>query len=207
MSQVASGLRSVLANARVYSLLRRLVLDEPRHARFVAEHVRARSGDRVLDVGCGPADVLDQLPRGVRYEGFDASDAYIARARSRFGDRGAFRCARVDQATVDAGAFDVVLAIGVVHHLSDDETRALHRLARHALKAGGRLVTIDPCYADGQSRIARFLIDRDRGRHVRDRPRYESLARETFDDVRATMRTDLLRVPYTHLILECRKPE
>ncbi len=51
------------------------------------------------------------------------------------------------------------------------------RLARAALRPGGRLVTADGCYLDGQSRIARLLLKMDRGRHVRTeagvrRPRF-----------------------------------
>jgi hypothetical protein len=36
--------------------------------------------------------VLASLPLGVRYEGFDLSEAYIAQARRRWKDRGTFHC-------------------------------------------------------------------------------------------------------------------
>ena len=66
------------------------------------------------------------------------------------------------------------------------------------------LVTLDGCYRDGQSPFARLLLRRDRGRRVRDREGYVQLAEGLFGSVEAHLREDLLNVPYTHLILQCR---
>jgi SAM-dependent methyltransferase len=172
---------------------------------FVDEHVRARGGERVLDVGCGPADIVPYLPR-VDYTGFDANAECIATASRNYGDRAQFYCGRVaDESIPEKGSFDIVLAIGIVHHLDDGEAEHLFRLAHSALKPGGRLVTIDPIFAKGQSWIARFLISHDRGEHVRDHRGYVAIASRAFSTIRPVVRTDLLRVPYTHLILECER--
>jgi SAM-dependent methyltransferase len=160
---------------------------------------------RVLDIGCGPADVLQYLPR-VDYAGFDANPDYIASATKNYGDRGRFYCQRVSEEALAAKeSHDIVLAVGVLHHLDDAEAEQLFRLAHAALVPGGRLVTLDGVYVPGQNPVARLIISRDRGEHVRDERGYTGLAERVFSKITRAIRTDLLPIPYTHLILECEK--
>jgi hypothetical protein len=59
---------------------------------IVALGPRLQPGDTVLDFACGDAALADHLlPCGLRYLGVDASEAMVAAARSRLGDR-----ARID---------------------------------------------------------------------------------------------------------------
>ncbi len=196
-------MRGLLAHPRVYSLFRRLVGRDSARAVYAREHLRLQPGQRVLDVGCGPGDILAFLPE-VRYEGYDISPQYIERARQRFGARGEFHCHAVDDSLpVPAGGFDVAIAHGVLHHLDDAQARALLRVARRALKPGARLVTFDGCFTKDQSAAARLFLRLDRGRHVRTREADEALARAEFAEVKSFVRHDLVRIPYTHLIMEC----
>ncbi len=103
----------------------------------------------------------------------------------------------------DLGEYDRVLAKSVLHHVDDEVATELFRLSRRVLDAGGRLVTSDACFQPKQSPIARLIISRDRGRHVRTPESYEAIARTVFDDVTVHVRHDMLRVPYTHVILVC----
>jgi SAM-dependent methyltransferase len=195
--------RSLLALPGVYSVFRWLVGRDVARAAYAREHLRARPGQRVLDIGCGTGDILEVLPR-VEYVGFDTSVDYINRARRQFGQRGEFHCRSVDDdLPVAAASFDLVIAHGVLHHLDDASARTLFRAARRALKPGGRLVTYDGCFTPDQSAAARWLLSLDRGRHVRRRDAYEALAATQFANVRAFVRHDLIRIPYTHLIMEC----
>lgn len=173
--------------------------------RVAREFIRATPGERVLDIGCGPGDRLRYLPE-VEYVGFDLSERYVAAARRRFGTRGEFHCqdvCEVDPGTL--GRFDLVLAMGIVHHLDDLQAYRLFELAETVLRPGGRLVTFDGCYTDDQPWICRRLLSWDRGRHVRTQDRYLALAREVFSDIEVEVRHDLLRIPYTHIILQCRR--
>lgn len=198
-------LRDLLARAHAYSLFARLTGAERGRRLFIERHIRPRVGDCVLDIGCGPAGILEALP-AVEYHGFDLSADYIEFARKRFGDRGHFHVEAVNAELVKKYAgFDIVLAVGVVHHLSDAEALDLFRVAQAALKPGGRLVTLDGCSLKGQSLVARHLLTRDRGEHVRNEAGYVTLARQVFSQVTPTVTTDLLRIPYTHLIMECRR--
>jgi predicted TPR repeat methyltransferase len=142
----------------------------------------------------------------VDYVGFDMSARYIRAAQRRYSDRGRFECKKVTRDAIDdIGGFDLVLATGVLHHLTDAEAIELFALADASMKSTGRLVTFDGCFVAEQSRLSRYIVARDRGQYVRTNWEYERLARAVFQNVKATVRHDLLNIPYAHLILECRK--
>jgi SAM-dependent methyltransferase len=204
MAQIAAGLRGLLAFPQVYDAFKGSLVGSSYRA-FFRDYVRARPRDRVLDIGCGTGDIVGYLPP-VDYVGFDDNPRYVAAATRRWGGGTArFHCQRVDTATCEPAAFDLVLALGVLHHLDDEPARTLFGLAHQALRSGGRLVTFDGCYVEGQSRMARFLVSRDRGRNVRTVEGYRHLAAGIFARVHAHVRHELIRVPYTHLILECER--
>ena len=196
-------LRGVLASPALYRRFASLLGARRSREEIVRRYVRPQAGDRVLDCGCGPGEFLDHLP-GVDYVGIDLDERYVEEARRRFGTRGAFRHGPVGRETMwEEGHYDLVLAMGLLHHLDDETVRDFLRLARRALKPTGRLVTLDPCYAADQSRVARLVIDMDRGEHVRRVEEWGPLVKPVFQEVRAHVRHDLLRIPYTHLIMEC----
>lgn len=170
---------------------------------FSKNFVRAYPGCRLLDVGCGTAQILDYLPEGVDYWGYDINSEYIEAAQAKFGGKGQFACRMLEESEL-AGIlpFDIVLASGLLHHLDDDTARNVLRLARLALKPGGRFVSIDPVFAADQNRIARILVTRDRGQNVRDAEGYLALARHEFHLVEGMVRHRTW-IPYTHWIMEC----
>ena len=203
MAQITSGLKSILSFPFAYTSLQNLLGGRSARKDFVDRYVRAKAGDRILDIGCDPGDIVGFLPE-INYVGFDSNAHYIEIAEKRYGGRATFRCENLGHGTIDElGLFDIVLATGVLHHLDDDDAARLLRLARAALKKGGRLITLDACFIEQQSRIARFLISRDRGQNVRTREGYGRLATSVFEQVKVDVRHDLLWVPYTHIILEC----
>lgn len=202
------GLHRLLNRAGVYDAVQRLLLRAGSRQRYVREFIRPFPGCRILDIGCGPASVLAYLPESIgEYAGFDMNPEYIEAARKRWGARGRFHCQKVEAATLmENEVYDIVLANGILHHLDDGEARELFALAWRALRPGGRLVTYDNVYLEGQHWFARWLIGLDRGKSVRTREGYEALARERFPRVESAVLHDTLRVPYTILIMSCGKP-
>ncbi|HWX19869.1 MAG TPA: class I SAM-dependent methyltransferase [Candidatus Binatia bacterium] len=197
-------LSRVLGCPAGYKLFTRIVGGESAWRRYLSDYVKPVSGDKVLDIGCGPADILEYLPQ-VDYTGLDLSPAYIASARKRFGSKGRFLCNDVGLATLERehGTFSLVMATGVLHHLDDERAAKLFGLAHRALRPGGRLITYDGCYVRDQSRIARWMLSNDRGKFVRTMPEYLRLASALFPRIEPCLRHDLLRIPYTHLIMRC----
>ncbi len=205
MSQIESGVRRLLALPAAYDFFQDLVGARRARLRWIRECLKPFDGARILDIGCGTAELLGLLPSPIDYTGFDRSPAYIEAARRRYGSRGRFVCGDVEafgDGKIGA-AYDIVLAFGVLHHLDDGEVRQVFRRAKQALKPAGRMVTMDPAFVPDQSPLARFAVSRDRGRNVRFPGAYADLAREAFTDIRLSVWHNALRIPYDHAILEC----
>ena len=197
-------LARILSLPAGYRLPRRVLGGGGLWRTYLGTYVTPSPGEKVLDIGCGPADVLQYLPQ-VDYTGVDHSEKYIRSAKARYGNRGRFWCNDVSRVALEKerGTFSLALATGVVHHLNDQQAAELFGLARLALKPKGRLITFDGCYVSGQSKTARWMLAHDRGKFVRTRAEYERLASAAFSNVEGFLRHDLLRLPYTHLILRC----
>ena len=201
--RLVADVRSILARPWVYELFSRVVGGEHARVTLVRKHIRPWGGARILDLGCGPGTLLGYLGH-VEYVGVDVSEDYIAQARSQFGGRASFRVGDATRVDPDLRNFDLVLAFGVLHHLDDTEASRLFAHARGALRDGGRLVTLDNTLLPDEPRlIADRIVSWDRGDQVRSPSAYEQLARSAFSSVESTIYRDLLRMPYTHCVLEC----
>jgi SAM-dependent methyltransferase len=203
MGQITSEFRSVLSHPWIYDSFQNIMGARSGRRDFSTNFVRAYPGSRLLDLGCGTAQILDYLPEGVDYWGYDINPEYIAAAQTKFGGKGRFACRLLEESEMARILpFDIVLAIGLLHHLDDDTARNVLRLARLGLKPGGRFVSIDPVFVADQNPIARVLISRDRGQNVRDAEDYLALARHEFHLVEGMVRHRIW-IPYTHWIMEC----
>ena len=173
---------------------------------LVKTYIRPKVGDKILDIGCGPGDILEFLPSTVDYWGFDLNDDYINTARKRFSNRGQFFCKKVSRDAIPGeDLFDIVMACGVFHHLTNEEAGEMFELAHTLLKSGGRFITFDGVYVPDQSYFARLFLSNDRGEYVRTKEQYRTIAQKYFTDIQVSIRSDLLRLPYTHIIMECKK--
>jgi SAM-dependent methyltransferase len=198
-------LRRLLSDVGLYIALQKAVGADRVRYRCLDE-AALKPGERVLDVGCGPAYYFDRLPT-VEYHGFDTSMSYVAYARRKFGNRGTFTCAILTEDHL-AGlpAFDAVLLFGLLHHLTDEECAALLQLAAKALAPGGRVISVDPCLHAGQGRISRWMSENDRGEHVRAPEAFDRLARSSFGEVSSQLLDTVSRVPSSHYMMRMSAP-
>ena len=139
------------ARAATYDATRRLLIpcfdDFYRIAVEQAPHERDAAIE-VLDLGAGTgllsAFFAEAYPRA-RFTLVDVSDAMLDQARERFGgDSGRFQYRVLDYASSPLpGEFDLIVSCLSIHHLSDDEKRALFRKARGGLRTGGAFINAD----------------------------------------------------------------
>lgn len=197
--------RRILSYPQLYRTFQRMIRSDP--SRLPDQILRIQPGQRVLDIGCGPADILSRLPAGIEYCGFDMESRYIEAARLRYGHRGSFFVRAVTPDAVDdLGKFDVVISLGVLHHLNDHDADTVIASAAKVLRPAGRLITLDGAYVKGQNPIARLLLKMDRGRHVRTPAAYLEIARRHFSDPKASVFHDLHAIPYTLCVIEAQAP-
>jgi SAM-dependent methyltransferase len=161
-------------------------------------------GERILDLGCGTATILTAMSN-VEYTGIDNNSRYIEKAVERFGHRGKFICADLnDEIVATLGTFDKVLLLGVMHHLPDPSIKQTMALIPKLLRPQGVLITMDPAFEKNQHPIARIMARMDRGRFVRSTNDYVALIQSKLTIVDQTTRHDLNRMPYTHAIIKAK---
>jgi SAM-dependent methyltransferase len=201
-----SGLLRWLKVPFLYNAFQGAVAGSALRRRFFEKHVRAKAGDKVIDIGCGPVRALQSLP-DVEYVGFDINPDYIAFARRTYGDKGTFvvgdtRSLGHDSRFKDA---DIVIAVSLLHHLDDEEAADCIRFAYDALKKGGRLICHDACWIPNQGVVSKWIMSRDRGRNIRTEQQCRQLAAKVFSNVHTWIDTKPLRIPYVTIVLECEK--
>ena len=206
------GIRSVLLRASVYRAVQRAIGSNKSSRRLAAEVIRSTSESVVVDIGCGTADIADYIQFS-SYTGFDPNPPYVEQAAARLGERVGdrakiFRAGIGERLLIDRlpRGVDLAIAMGVLHHLDDRLVDETLQLASLLVGPHGRFVAFDPGLIPHQSRIARALITRDRGQHVRTVEATDALVRRHFSDVTITAHHDFLAVPYTHLVVQATNP-
>jgi len=206
------GLRGVLLQAWVYRVAQRMIGADKFAQRVSGEIIGSTSTSNIVDIGCGTADIAGHIDFAT-YTGFDPNPPYVesasARLQTEVGDRATvFQAALGDPTLVDQlpPTADIVLAVGVFHHLDDELVDEALRIGAKLVGDHGRFLAFDPGFVDGQSRIANALITRDRGQHVRTVEATQNLVGQRFSQATVTVRHDLLHVPYTHLVVQASNP-
>ena len=195
--------RKILSHPIVYTTYQKIVGGYRARKLFVENNVKIKPGQKILDIGCGPGDILEFLPE-VDYTGIDLDANYIAQAKKKYGKRGDFKCSGVDDLElIDSNTFDIVISAGVLHHLTDEQCFNLFKIAVKALKPNGRFVSFDGCYIPNQNKISAYFLRKDRGQFVRTQTEYERLTKSYFTKLDSTIDESYFFIPYTSIIMDC----
>lgn len=164
-----------------------------------------KAGERILDIGCGPAYYLDRLPP-CEYYGFDTDQRYIEHARSRFGQRAQFFCEPfLDEQAAKHGQFDGILLMGLLHHLDDAACDHLLQLLSGVLKPDGRIIALDTTVHPKQNFFEHHLAVGDRGEFVRAPGAFEAMAKRWFAEVEGSVNKSWW-IPAVHWTMTLRHP-
>jgi SAM-dependent methyltransferase len=200
------GLKDLLSHVPLYIGLQRLAGADRLRYRCL-DDLALKPGDAVLDVGCGPAYYFDRLPQPITYHGFDPDAGYIQWARDRWGGRAEFHLGVFDADAADGlPEFDAVLLLGLLHHLSDDESSRLLELSTRVLAPGGRVVSVDTCFEPTQGRLSRWMSENDRGEYVREPEGFRALAEASFANVSGELINADIRIPGSYWLMRMSTP-
>ena len=142
----------VLHAARFYDFLAWAVMlgRETVFREKVLDLGRVKSGESVLDVGCGTGTLAIAAKRRVgstgRVYGIDVSPAMIARARKKARKAGLdveFKNEVIEALAFPDAQFDLVLSTLMLHHLPRRLREDGVREIRRVLKPGGRILVVD----------------------------------------------------------------
>lgn len=116
---------------------------------FLAETLKPRPGNRILDVGCGEG--LPELSIGrlqisqIRLTGVELVPAKVVQARQTLAahnQRAAFAAGDAGRLPFAPGVFDAIFCVAVLQHVSD-VGGAVAEIAR-TVRTGGRVVAVEP---------------------------------------------------------------
>lgn len=131
--------------------------------RLFAEHVGAPSGP-VLDVGCGPGDIVLRLARqypDIHVHGLDGADAMLAFAREAVAAepelerRVAFVLGTVPGAVLPADGYAAVTSNSLLHHLHDP--MGLWQMIRAVAQPGAPVLVMDLFRPTDRAAAARIV--------------------------------------------------
>ena len=133
----------------IYDPVVRVTTRERAFKAQLLEQAAIRSGERVLDVGCGTGTLAIEAKRrapGAEIAGLDADAAVLERARGKAGERGVeleLIEGFSDHLPFVERSFDVVLSSLFFHHLERPAKEATAREIARVLRPGGRLHVAD----------------------------------------------------------------
>ena len=102
---------------------------------------KLKSGQSVLDVGCGNGKLVSGLPEGVEYLGTDFSKTLLDEAKKLY-PKHKFVYGDVvnPKHWVDLGKYDAIFCVAVLHHIPEREQQVyILKECRKHLKSGGFL--------------------------------------------------------------------
>ncbi len=204
MSQRTNKLYNFANHPIVYKVFQMIMSGTSFRKKIIKKNILSKKV-KILDIGCGPAEILNYLPNS-EYYGFDIDRRSIIYARKKYKSKNHhFFCKRfVKKDLRNLPKVDFVILFGIIHHLNDVEVNKILNLCKFAMKKNAKLLTEDPIYVSKQNLIAKYIINHDRGINVRTKNEYLKLVRKNFKSIRSEIIHQNF-IPYTWFSMKCKK--
>lgn len=198
IEQKIAGLYGLVTLPWFYEGLQNLLGAARAHKQFFSQWAKTNADSDVLDLGCGPGISLPYITFR-SYHGIDLNPQHIAKIASQNIPNTSFETgAAQDVVPNSTREYDVILALGFLHHLHDDHVTSLLDAALQKLRPNGSIFFLEPVFVPHQHIIARTLKNLDSGQHIRAAEDYTRLLSRDGFSLTSHISNDLLRIPYNH---------
>ena len=203
MSQRSNILHNLINSPSVYKLIQKFMLGTSFRKKIIEKNIKKKNVN-VLDIGCGPAEIIDYMP-DCNYYGYDIDERSIRYAKKNYSNKNYhFFCKEFRKKEIKKlPKFDFVILFGIMHHLDSKQVNSILGLCKKKMKKNSKLLTEDPIKIKNQNFIARFLINNDRGINVREKSQYLKLLRVHFRKLKSKVTHQPF--PYTWFTTICKK--
>jgi cyclopropane fatty-acyl-phospholipid synthase-like methyltransferase len=171
-----------LENGMCYDLFQSAV-GATKTRRFLIDAISVWENPKhVIDLGCGTGFSIPRLIYTDTYFGVDFSAKYLNIAK-RIPTRmeTSFLQADLGDSLWSLGLSftkpQVVMAMGLFHHLSDSQMGNLFATLGEFLPNGSSIVSIDPVITGSTSRVGRWVASNDRGKFIRSPEELDEIAK------------------------------
>ena len=204
MSQRINQIYNFINSPLVYKIIQYIMSGTSFRNSIIKKNIK-KSNLKILDIGCGPAQILEQIPR-CDYYGYDIDQRSIQYAKKKYRQKNYhFYCKKFNKTEIKKlPKFDFVIFFGILHHLSNKEADKMLTLCKRIMKKNSKLLTEDPILVEKQNIIAKFLIEKDRGINVRQKKEYINLLKKHFKKIKNKV-THQFFIPYTWFTTICSK--
>lgn len=139
---------------------------------------------KVLDLGCGNgrwADIL--VKRCAKYVGVDFSEEFVKAAQKKIqSEKLKFICLPAQDYLIDE-KYDLILVIGLITYMNDEEVRKLSVNCKKMLKKNGRLILRNVVLKDSQAHRRVFDCKSNFLRKLLRKPDYQIIRRSTKEEL------------------------
>ena len=134
MSQRSSVLYNLINNPFVYRLIQKLMSGTSFRKKIVQKNIKNKKF-KILDIGCGPAEILDYIPE-CEYYGYDIDKRAINFARKKYSNNNHhFFCKKFNESELfRLPKFDFIILFGILHHLDNKEAKTILNLCKKKMK-------------------------------------------------------------------------
>tara|TARA_B100001057_G_scaffold486843_1_gene568628 strand:+ start:265 stop:879 length:615 start_codon:yes stop_codon:yes gene_type:complete len=204
MPQRKSSLYNLINNPLVYKIIQKVMSGTSFRANIVRKNIKKKNS-KILDIGCGPAEILESIPR-CEYYGYDIDSRSIRYAKKKYIKQNYhfFNKKFSKKEVKKLPKFDYIIFFGILHHLDKKEIHTILKLCKKKMKKNCKLLSEDPVLVNDQNIIAKYLIMNDRGKNVRTKKEYINILSKHFKIVQSKI-TQQNFIPYTWFTTVCKK--
>jgi ubiquinone/menaquinone biosynthesis C-methylase UbiE len=170
---------------------------------FLDEYIKPAKHDKVLDFGSGSGKLFHQIKDipGILYVGIEPNARYVNYCQDLYRnyENATFHLGSIEVLDLVKEKFDTIVICAVLHHLNTNDWPSIIKKMYLSLNPGGKIVLLDTVFHPNQGFISKLLGRLDRGQSVINIHNYLDLISGNYE-IKYDIRTDLLKIPYSHII-------